>query len=252
MAHPYLVMRYRLDGVVTVVDAVNGAATLDAHAEAVKQAAVADRIVLTKTDLLDTPEHVAACARLRGRLAALNPAATVLDAAKGEATAARLIDCGLYDPAGKIPDVSRWLAEEAYAPHAHHHHDVNRHDDRIRAFVLATDKAITGSALGAFLDLLRAVHGPSLLRVKGVVKLAEQPETPVVVHGVQHVFHPPARLPRWPDADRRTRFVCITRDGDPQAIRQLFDAILGETWPDQPDRAALVDNPLVPFGGLDR
>jgi G3E family GTPase len=253
MAHPYLVMRYRLDGIVTVVDAVNGLATLDAHAEAVKQAAVADRIVLTKTDMLDGPERTAAGERLRRRLAVLNPAAPVLDAARGEAAADRLLDCGLYDPAGKIPDVARWLAEEAYLPHAgHHHHDVNRHDGNIRAFVLATDRAIAGSALDALLDLLRSLHGPNLLRVKGVVKVAESPDTPLVLHGVQHVFHPPARLACWPDADRRTRLVCITRDVDPREIQKLFDAIVGVSAPDQPDRAALVDNPLVPFGGPDR
>jgi len=263
MVHPYLVMRYRLDGVVTVVDAVNGAATLDAHAEAVKQAAVADRIVLTKTDLLDThplpnPPPLAGegregVARLRARLAALNPAAPVLDAAAGEATAARLIDCGLYDPAAKIPDVTRWLAEEAYAPHAHdhHHHDVNRHDDRIRAFALARDEAIATSALDMFLELVRAMHGPRLLRLKGIVKIAETPETPLVIHGVQHVFHPPVTLPDWPDEDRRTRLVLIMSDTDPRTIEDLFDAFLGITKPDQADRAALIDNPLTPFGGAD-
>ena len=98
MAHPYLAMRYRLDGVVTVIDAINGDATLDAHLEAVKQAAVADRIVLTKTDLIDTPERHAACERLKERLRALNPAAPILDAAAGEATPASLLSCGLYDP----------------------------------------------------------------------------------------------------------------------------------------------------------
>src|SRR5450631_961638 len=131
MMHPYLVMRYRLDGIIAVVDAVNGSATLDAHPEAVKQAAVADRIVLTKTDLLDTPERRGGRDRLAARLHALNPAAPILDAAAGEADAGHLLDCGLYDPSAKIPDVKRWLAEEAYASAAHghdHHHDVNRHD----------------------------------------------------------------------------------------------------------------------------
>src|SRR4051812_46974140 len=130
MVHPYLVMRFRLDGVITVVDAVNGAATLDAHAEAVKQAAVADRIVLTKTDLIDTPERREGLAALHARLQALTPAAPVIEAAN--ASVPQLIDCGLYDPDRKIPDVKRWLADEAYAPaHDHHHHDVNRHDARI-------------------------------------------------------------------------------------------------------------------------
>src|SRR5947207_10731047 len=135
MAHPYLVMRLRLDGVVTVVDAVNGASTLDEHMESVKQVAVADRIVLTKTDLLDGPQRRAGKERLLARLHALNPAAPVLDAAAGAATPARLLDCGLFDPERKIPDVKRWLAEEAYADqhsgHGHHehahHHDPNRH-----------------------------------------------------------------------------------------------------------------------------
>jgi G3E family GTPase len=260
MAHPYLVMRYRLDGVITVVDAVNGATTLDEHLESVKQVAVADRLVLSKTDLIDTPERRAAKDRLVSRLRALNPAAPILDAAAGEATPQRLLGCGLFDPDRKIPDVKRWLAAEAYAehaPHGHHHHgehhhDVNRHDARIRAFSFAADAAIPTAMFEMFLDLLRSVHGPNLLRLKGVVKIAETPESPLVIHGIQHIFHPPVRLPRWPDHDQRTRIVLITRDLDPDAVKRLFDAFLGAGAPDQPDRAALLDNPLVPFGGVDR
>src|SRR5262245_27834979 len=187
MAHPYLVLRYRLDGVIAVVDAVNGAATLDAHLESVKQVAVADRIVLSKTDLIDTPgSKDELVARLRG----LNPAAPILDAAAGEAMPARLLNCGLFDPARKIPDVKRWLAAEAYAHAAHshhHHHDVNRHDDRIRAFTFAAEAAIPGAMLEMFLDLIRSLHGPNLLRLKGIVKLAEAPANPVVIHCVQHI-----------------------------------------------------------------
>jgi G3E family GTPase len=252
MAHPYLVMRYRLDGVITVVDTVNGDATLDAHLESVKQVAVADRIVLSKTDLVDSPERQQARERLVARLHALNPAAPILDAAS-EATPARLLACGLYDPTRKIPDVARWLAAEAYSDAGHHHHhDVNRHDDQIRAFAFTADTAIPSAMLEMFLDLLRSVHGPGLLRLKGIVKLAETPASPVVIHGVQHVFHPPVRLPHWPDEDERTRIVLITRDLEPEAIKQLFDAFLGAATPDRADRAALLDNPLVPFGGPDR
>jgi G3E family GTPase len=249
MAHPYLVQRYRLDGVLTVVDCVNGEATLDAHAEAVKQAAVADRIVLTKTDLADDQQRERIVARLR----ALNPAAPILDAAKGEATAERLLNCGLYDPERKIPDVKKWLATEAYADdHHHHHHDRNRHDEHIGAFVLAADAAIPAGTLDMFLELLRATHGDKLLRLKGIVKLAEMPDTPVVVHGVQHVFHPTARLERWPDDDHRSRLVFITRDLPERTVRELFEAFLGAAAIDRPDRAALTDNPLIPFGGADR
>ena len=263
MAHPYLLLRYRLDGVVTVVDAVNGEATLDAHEEAVKQAAVADRIVLTKTDLATPAQQDG----IRARLNTLNPAAPILDAAKGEASATRILSSGLFDPERKIPDVKKWLAAEAYAEaherahaHGHHHHghahghdhahlDRNRHDEHIASFVIATDEAIPAGTLEMFLELLRASHGNQLLRVKGIVKLAEMPDTPVVVHGVQHVFHPPARLPRWPDEDHRTRLVFITRDLPERTIRELFDAFMGAPGIDRPDRAALIDNPLVPFSG---
>jgi G3E family GTPase len=255
MAHPYLVQRLRLDGVITVVDAVNAEATLDAHMESVKQVAVADRIVLTKTDLLPAPQRQEAVQALRARLAALNPAAPVLDAAAGEASPQSLIGCGLIDPDAKIPDVKRWLAEEAYAahePHAHHHHDPNRHDARIRAFTLTSQAPIPAASFEMFIDLLRSLHGPKLLRLKGIVKLAEEPARPLVIHGVQHVLHPPVRLEAWPDADERTRIVLITRDLREGEVRPLFDAFLNRSAPDQPDRAALLDNPLVPFGGPDR
>jgi G3E family GTPase len=262
MMHPYLVMRYRLDGVVTLVDAVNGEATLDAHAEAVKQAAMADRLVLSKSDLVADPARIEA---LKARLHALNPAAPILDVAKGEATPQALLDCGLYDPERKIPDVRRWLKEEAYAePHNHghdHHHghahdhghlDRNRHDDHIRSFTLTADKPIPAGTFHMFIDLLRSLHGPNLLRLKGIVQLAEAPEKPIVIHAVQHVFHPFNQLARWPDDDRRTRLVFITRDLPEQTIREMFAAFMNEAAPDRPDRAALADNPLVPFGGADR
>ena len=263
MMHPYLVMRYRLDGVVTVVDAVNGVATLDAHPEAVKQAAVADRLVLSKTDLAK-PDEIS---RLRTRLRSINPAAMILDAAHGEAVPDKLLGCGLFDPERKIPDVKRWLAEEAYAEaaaghdhahehahahghaHSHEHLDRNRHDDRIRAFVLTEDEPIPAGTFHMFIDLLRSTHGPNLLRLKGIVKFTEHPERPVVIHAVQHVFHPFSELPAWPDQDHRTRLVFIMRDTPEATIRELFSAFLSRPAPDRPDRTALLDNPLVPFGG---
>ena len=256
MSHPYLVMRFRLDGVVTLVDAVNGNATLDHHPEAVKQAAVADRLVLTKTDLVNTPEREAARDALLRRLHKLNPAAPIIDAAAGEATALAVLGCGLYDPARKIPDVGRWLADEAIAAAQahdhHHHHDVNRHDDRICAFTLSTERAIPAAMLDLFLELLRSTHGPNLLRMKAIVNIEETPDRPMVLHGVQHVLHPASQLESWPDEDHRTRMVFIVRDIEPCVIRELFDAFLGYAAPDRPDARALVDNPLVPFGGLDR
>lgn len=246
MTHPYLVLRFRLDGVVTVVDAVNGMNTLDRHSEAVKQVAMADRLVITKTDLAyDTGV-------LRERLKALNPSAPILDAAKGEATVRALTDAGLYDPVRKIPDVARWLSEEAVNQaeqehdHVHGHaHDHSRHDHRIRVFTLATEAAIPAATLELFLDLLRTAHGSRILRLKGIVRLAEEPEQPVVLHMVQHVLHPPARLEAWPDEDRRSRLVCVTHDLEPAKVRRMLDAFLGIPAVDQPDRAAITENPLA-------
>lgn len=251
MHHPYLTLRFRLDGVVTVVDAVNGAATLDAHEEAVKQAAVADRLALTKTDIAD-PQAVAS---LKARLAALNPGARLLDVAGGEADAARLLDAGLYDPDGKTPDVRKWLNAEAFAAahdhshHGHHHHDVNRHDARIRAFCLKSDAALSPSSFDLFLELLRSAHGPHLLRVKGLVAVSDDPERPVVIHGVQHVFHPPVRLAAWPDADHSSRIVFILRDLAPDFVARMWRAFTGEAGLDEADADALAENPLAPRNG---
>ena len=259
LSHPYLAARYALNGVVTLIDAVNGHSTLDLHSEAVKQAAVADRLVLTKTDLLAAGSDE--IARLGRRLRTLNPGAPVLNAAAQEATVAALIDCGPFDIQGKIPDVARWLNAEAYAKHSHndhdddhgHHthdghaedaHDINRHDKHIRAFCLSTEQAIPATAFELFLSLLRSAHGEKLLRMKGIVRLAETPDQPVILHGVQHVFHPPIALKAWPDADHRTRMVFITRDLDETFVAGLWNAFLGRPGIDTADRAAMVDNPL--------
>ena len=207
MADPLLLARFRLDGVVTLVDAVAGMATLDAQMEAVKQAAVADRLVLTKTDLA-SPEAVTA---LEARLRALNPGAPLL---RADAPAEALLDCGLYDPAAKHPDVRRWLDAEAFAhPHHHHHHDVNRHDARIHSFCLTFDEPLPWDGLATWIDVLTTTRGESVLRLKGILDL-EGETRPVAIHGVQGLFHPPVMLERWPDDDRRSRLVFILRDLD--------------------------------------
>jgi G3E family GTPase len=115
--------------------------------------------------------------------------------------------------------------------------------------VLRTDKPIAGGTLDMFLELLLSTYGAQILRLKGIVNVAEHPETPLVVHGVQHVLHPPARLPQWPDADHATRLVFITKDLPQRTVSDLFNAFIGVAATDRPDRAALTDNPLVPFGG---
>ncbi|WP_046861911.1 CobW family GTP-binding protein [Microvirga massiliensis] len=256
--HPYLSMRYALQGVVTALDAVNGEATLDRHVEARRQVAVAERIILTKTDLLIDPEGRS---RLEARVHALNPGADIADAA-AITTGTDLLAGGLFDLSGRVADVANWLraeaieaderARHAHASHGHDHaahdhdhaHDVNRHDERIRAYCLTSAEPISQGTLDMFLDLLRSSSGAKLLRLKGLVALAEDPDHPVVIHGVQHVVHVPAILPSWPSEDRTSRLVLIVDDLDRTYVEHLWNAFLGKAGIDQPDAQALTDNPL--------
>jgi G3E family GTPase len=208
MVDPQVTFGYRLDGVLTV--------------------AVADLLILSKTDLV-TAAEMAALAR---RLGALNPAARQMTAAHGHVPVDGLFGRGLYNPETKAPDVSRWLKEEAYGDAAgdhrhddHHHHDVNRHDSHIRAYCVTLDRPVSAAAFTFFLETLIDNRGPDLLRVKGIIHVAEEPDHPAVIHGVQHHFHPVVWLDGWPDDDHRTRIVFITRDIPKAWVQQFFDAL---------------------------
>lgn len=248
MGHPALIQAFRLDGVIATVDAVNGAATIDRHAEAARQIAVADRLVVTKTDMTGGADP----APLMEMLRRLNPGAPLV-LGSGEASVAQLFDCGLYDPATKTADVGRWLRDEALhqAEHHHGHHHDHDHDhrhDHIRSFSLTHDGPVPFSAIETFLDLLRSNHGDKLLRMKGVIEITEDPARPLVIHGVQTLLHPPARLAGWPAGPRGTRLVVIG-DGLPEDyVRRLFAAITVQTGIGVPDRAAVMDNPLAIAG----
>lgn len=216
MSHPELAARVLLAEVITLVDGVNGEATLDGQAEAVKQVAVADKLLLSKRDLLEADPRA-----LLERLRALAPAAQLLDARN--AAVQEIFGGGLYDVALKPEAVQRWLASPGH-DHHHHHHDVNRHGADIRAFTAVTDAAMKPHSLALFLELLSSYHGAKILRLKGIVKLQDDPARPVVIHGVQHVIHTPERLAQWPDADTRSRLVVITRGVEPKEIQGLLDA----------------------------
>jgi G3E family GTPase len=223
MTDPIVTARYMLDGVVTTVDAVNGAGTLDKQPEAVKQAAVADRLLLTKTDLADPAAHQ----QIERRLRRLNPSAPIIPAAEGVVDPAALFNIGFYDLAAKSADVQRWLRDEAFEtghPDEHEHPDVNRHDDRIRTFCITRERPISWAALSAWLDGLATMRGDDLLRLKAIVALSDRPDQPVVLHGVQHLFHPPVLLSEWLSGDRRTRMVFITRDLPREAIEMTLNA----------------------------
>ena len=260
MGHPAVAQHFDLDGVVTVVDAVNGLSTIDTYPEAYKQVAVADRLILTKKTLADE----ATISALTQRLRLLNPRAPIADGDGEDAGSAAMLVNGLYDPSGKIADVDRWLKDEMavaddhhhhdhHHAHGHHHdhdhhhhaHDVNRHGASIRSYSILHDEPIDPMAINMFIDLLRSTHGEKLLRMKAIVALTDRPDKPLVLHGVQSIFHPPVRLPAWPDgSDRKTRLVLITKDLSESYVRDLFDAFTGKVAIDRPDRAAMMDNPL--------
>ena len=221
MRDPMLLRDYRLDGVVTLVDAVAGAATLDAQEEARRQVAVADRILLSKTDLADP-------ASLLPILRGLNPVAPILDAR--EAGAEALLDTGPFETAGKGMAIAGWI--EAAGHHHHHHghhhgHDVNRHDARIRALCLRFEEPLPWEGVAGYIEMLAMTHGAQMLRTKGILNVKGE-AGPVVVHGVQHSFHPPQRLAEWPAGDdRSSRLVFILRDLDPRVVEEGLRAFIG-------------------------
>jgi G3E family GTPase len=221
--------QYRLDGVVTLVDAVNGMGQLDTMPEAVKQAAVADRLVITKTDIAEP----AAVERLRERLQAMNACAAISTAVDGVLDPALLTNIGPGSVRAPAQDLDRWLSAPA-TPSPSDEKDSGAylgariargpHDAAIRSFCLWFDRPFTWNTLNAALEVLAALRGPDLLRVKGIVNV-EGEAGPVVLQGAQHVFHPPVTLAGWRDADRRSRIVFITRNITRESIEALFAAV---------------------------
>ncbi len=223
MTAPVISNRYALDGIITTVDAVNAENELNKHKESVKQIAVADRIVITKSDLVQLTELKSLMARLKQ----LNPGSPKELAIMGEIAPDKLFDAGLYDPKTKSMDVQRWLRDEDYTKSSDehdHHHNVNRHDDAITAFCMTREKPIDWEAFVAWIRILIGQHGERLLRIKGILNIAGR-EKPIAIHGVQHMFHDPAELSNWPDDDRRSRLVFITHDLDRSIIEEKLDSL---------------------------
>jgi G3E family GTPase len=216
MTDASLAERLTLGGVVTTVDAAAGEATLTREAVSRKQVAVADRIVLSKLDLADGDAD-----SLLRRITALNPGAPMLRAVHGRIAAAHLFPTAGADPQPAAPEVDAWLAD---APA----HGPEHHDAEITAYTVVRAAPIPAVALTLFLEALAEHCGADLLRLKGIVAIAEEPERPAVIHGVQHVFHAPAWLERWPSADRRSRMVFITRRIPQRWVEVLLDAIGAE------------------------
>ncbi|TRN80738.1 GTP-binding protein [Pseudomonas syringae] len=245
MTHPQIAPKYRLDGIVTTLDLATGSVTLDRHIEAIKQAAMADVLLLTKGDITSPDKE----RELQARLDGINPAAPRWHVREGQIEAAKVLGLGLFTHLGKAPDVERWLKEMAYqaaspkfvaAPrHAavpNHSllsastpspvRDINRHDDHIRAFCFAIDDPLSEENLSAWLEVLMSLVGSNILRVKGILNIKGL-ATPFLLHGVQHIFYPPVPLPAWPSKDRRSRFVFITYDVSRETIESTFRAFQG-------------------------
>lgn len=236
----YLKPIFALRAVVTTVDAVNGLQQLDELPEPVKQAALADVLLITKADLAGAN----AIGALRQRLTKVNPAATQREIVNGNIAPDELFGFLKEDPVANPELVAKWLDAEAFEAeghgrhahdHDHHHHgdhdhghtrglDPNRHSDRIRAFCIRLDEPIAWSALQRWLQSITSLRGADLLRMKGVVNVEGLPG-PVVVQGVQHLLHPPVRMARWHDDDRQTRIVFITRDIPETALRKSLEVL---------------------------
>jgi len=219
----------RLDTVVTTVDAVNGLRHIDEHAEAIKQAALADRLLLTKADLA-APETIE---DLQRRLVALNPGAAHDVVTNGEIAPEALFGAALFDPSRKSVDARRWINEDAYESRRHdhgdHEHRDHHHHHDIHAFCLSSDQPLSWEAFSTWLGRLRHGAGDDLLRVKGILNLIGE-SAPVVIHGVHHIFHPPVRLDAWPDSDHRSRIVFIARGIERTELEASFlDQVAGSS-----------------------
>ena len=218
-----LIRIYSLDGVITVVDSINGEKTLDLHEESLKQLALAEKIILSKTDIVDKNEIKSLVYRIKE----INPVSQIIFSKFGNIPLEEIFGLGAYDPYKKSADVKNWLAAEKYKDKKHHHHhDVNRHNENIRAFSMMSENPVNMIAFSFFRDMITAALGANLLRMKGIVNIAGE-ERPAVIHGVQHIFHPVQWLETWPDNDRRTKLVFITQNIKKEQIEDFFRPLMG-------------------------
>ena len=218
-----LIRIYSLDGVITVVDSINGEKTLDLHEESLKQLALAEKIILSKTDIVDKDEINSLIYRIKE----INPVSQIVFSKFGNIPLEEIFGLGAYDPYKKSEDVKKWLAAEKYKDKKHHHHhDVNRHSENIRAFSMMSENPVNMIAFSFFRDMITAALGANLLRMKGIINIAGE-ERPAVIHGVQHIFHPVQWLETWPDNDRRTKLVFITQNIKKEQIEDFFCPLMG-------------------------
>jgi G3E family GTPase len=210
-SEPVVRHHFRVANVITTVDAVNAALHLSQNPEGLKQVAVADRLVITKTDLAQADEIAA----VRATLLRLNPSAEVLEVADARSQVERLLSVRHFGSSSKriplVPVDARMLRE------------LNRHSAEVRSLSLALDEPLDWTAFGIWLSMLLNRHGNDVLRVKGILNVHGS-AAPVFMNAVQHIVHPPQHLERWPTDDRRSRIVFIVRGIDPQRLRRSLAA----------------------------
>lgn len=213
---------FSLARVLTVVDAVNGEATLARQSEARKQVAVADRLVLSKTDLLsETDLADGDLASIKDAVRSFNTSVPLQTVRHG-----KLDPAELFPASGASIDAEAILESASVADQSHGDQNAHAHPhDTISTFAIVRDQPVSAVALSLFLEALADHCGSDLLRLKGLVRIAEHDAQPAVIHGVQHVFHPPVWLDVWPSDDRRTRIVFIASGIDQAWVEALFDAI---------------------------
>lgn len=226
---------FTLAGVACTVDAILGEIALERHRECLKQVAFADRLFITKTDQIADPASKADLVRFVQRLHTINPAASIHDINDEAFSLADAFQPHAYAPRDRSSDVERWLAlasadQDHCADHDHghghdHHHDHDHAHDGIMTRSLVRESSVQPEDLASFLDVLSIAAGPQLLRMKGLINVADDPDRPLVLHVVQHKVHPPVRLDGWPSEDRRTRLVAITHEMDADFLERLFDGI---------------------------
>ena len=251
--NPMVMNHYSLDGVVTTVDVINGVSSLERFPECVKQAAIADRLILTKSDLVEVADHGKKVKDLSDRLRALNPAAPIVVRNTGDVDPGDLFGTGMFNPETKQIDFNSWLNPEQYlsettenpfnaneadseatisyykdrghTPEHRRGNDNHHHNPLIKTFCIVRDEPMSLEMLRMFLEGLSNEAGPDLLRVKGIVNIENEPERPAIIQGAQQIFHSLEFMDRWPSEDHRTRIVFITHNIDKKYIEDTISLI---------------------------